>query len=101
MCSPKKTSSTCWPSWNQAGAGTTPHSNGDPIQAHAPYPLNHSALNSDMKAHEQGKNIGNKNQDRGRTNPPGQNPKQNDAVDHDLYNDENRQNPLEPKKQGR
>jgi hypothetical protein len=55
-----------------------------------------------MKANEQGKNIGNsKSQDRGRTNPPGQNPKQNDAVDHDLYHDEGRQNPLancKPKK---
>jgi hypothetical protein len=30
--------------------------------------------------------------DRGRTNLPGGNPKQNDAVDHDLYNDENRPN---------
>jgi hypothetical protein len=32
------------------------------------------------------------NDDRGRTNLPGGNPKQNDAVDHDVYNDENRQN---------
>jgi hypothetical protein len=30
--------------------------------------------------------------DRGRTNVPGGNPRQNDAVDHDLYNDENRPN---------
>jgi hypothetical protein len=30
--------------------------------------------------------------DRGRTIVPGGNPKQNDAVDHDLYNDENRPN---------
>jgi hypothetical protein len=30
--------------------------------------------------------------DRGRTKAPGGNPRQNDAVDHDLYNDENRPN---------
>ena len=30
--------------------------------------------------------------DRGWTNLPGGNPRQNDAVDHDLYNDENRPN---------
>jgi hypothetical protein len=35
-----------------------------------------------------------KQSDRGRTMVPGGNPKQNDAVDHDLYNDENRRNPL-------
>lgn len=34
----------------------------------------------------------NQQNDRGRTNPPGGNPRQNDAVDHDLYNDENRPN---------
>jgi hypothetical protein len=41
----------------------------------------------------QDKRQGRKN-DRGRTNVPGGNPRQNDAVDHDLYNDENRRNPL-------
>jgi hypothetical protein len=46
-----------------------------------------------MKMHQPGKDS-KQGQDRGRTNPPGQNPKQNDAVDHDLYNDENRVNPL-------
>jgi hypothetical protein len=30
--------------------------------------------------------------DRGPTNLPGGNPRQNDAVDHDVYNDENRPN---------
>src|ERR1041384_5350782 len=34
----------------------------------------------------------NQKSDRGRTNPPGGNPRQNDAVDHDLYNDEGRPN---------
>ena len=34
----------------------------------------------------------NQKDDRGRTNQPGGNPRQNDAVDHDLYNDENRPN---------
>jgi hypothetical protein len=36
----------------------------------------------------------NQKDDRGRTTLPGGNPRQNDAVDHDLYNDENRINPL-------
>lgn len=68
------------------------------IQARAPFTLNDPALTSDMNTHEQGKRSRNKGQDRGRTNPPGQNPKQNDAVDHDHNNDENRQNPLDQKK---
>jgi hypothetical protein len=34
----------------------------------------------------------NRKNDRGRTNAPGGNPRQNDAVDHDLYNDEGRPN---------
>lgn len=34
----------------------------------------------------------NQNDDRGRTKVPGGNPRQNDAVDHDLYNDGNRPN---------
>jgi hypothetical protein len=34
----------------------------------------------------------NQKDDRGRTQAPGGNPRQNDAVDHDLYNDENRPN---------
>ena len=41
-----------------------------------------------------------KQSDRGRTNVPGGNPKQNDAVDHDLYNDENRPNLAKNKSQG-
>jgi hypothetical protein len=44
-----------------------------------------------MNAQQQGKKQ-NQKDDRGRTNAPGGNPKQNDAVDHDLYNDENRPN---------
>jgi hypothetical protein len=51
-----------------------------------------------MKMHQPGK-ASKDAQDRGRTNPPGQNPKQNDAVDHDLYNDEGRINPLAEKSQ--
>ncbi len=56
-----------------------------------------------MKTQQQDKRTDD-NSGRGRTNMPGQNPRQNDAVDHDLYNDENRINPLEDqssKKQGR
>jgi hypothetical protein len=41
---------------------------------------------------EQQRKQSQKQNDRGRTNVPGGNPKQNDAVDHDLYNDENRPN---------
>jgi hypothetical protein len=48
-----------------------------------------------MKEHQPGK-ASKGNNDRGRTKVPGGNPKQNDAVDHDLYNDENRVNPLDP-----
>lgn len=44
-----------------------------------------------MNAQQQGKKQNHKD-DRGRTNVPGGNPKQNDAVDHDVYNDENRPN---------
>jgi hypothetical protein len=40
----------------------------------------------------------NRQNDRGRTQVPGGNPRQNDAVDHDLYNDENRINPLADRK---
>ena len=32
---------------------------------------------------------------RGKTDVPGQNPKQNDAPDHDEHHDESRQNPLD------
>jgi hypothetical protein len=49
-----------------------------------------------MKAPQPGKDSKDNN-DRGRTKVAGGNPKQNDAVDHDLYNDENRTNPLDPK----
>jgi hypothetical protein len=41
-----------------------------------------------------------KQNDRGRTQVPGGNPKQNDAVDHDLYNDENRPNLARTKPRG-
>lgn len=34
----------------------------------------------------------NQKDDRSRTQVPGGNPRQNDAVDHDLYNDEGRPN---------
>jgi hypothetical protein len=46
-----------------------------------------------MKTQQPGKQA-KEQQDRGKTMMPGQNPKQNDAVDHDLYNDEGRINPL-------
>jgi hypothetical protein len=52
-----------------------------------------------MKENAQGKRR--QNDDRGRTNPPGQNPQQNDAVDHDLYHDENRPNLAKDGKSGR
>jgi hypothetical protein len=32
---------------------------------------------------------------RGKTNVPGQNPKQDDAPDHDEHHDDSRQNPLD------
>jgi hypothetical protein len=34
--------------------------------------------------------------DRGKTDVPGQNPRQNDAVDQDVYHDETRKNILDP-----
>ena len=37
----------------------------------------------------------NKDSGREKTNPPGQNPKQNDAPDHDVHHDESRVNPLD------
>ncbi len=49
-----------------------------------------------MKPQQAAKRQSRSQQDRGRTNVPGGNPRQNDAVDHDLYNDENRINPLGP-----
>jgi len=49
------------------------------------------AIDLGMKSQQPGKER-NQESDRGRTNVPGGNPKQNDAVDHDLYNDENRPN---------
>ena len=44
-----------------------------------------------MNDQQKGQKQNNQN-DRGRTQVPGGNPRQNDAVDHDLYNDENRPN---------
>jgi hypothetical protein len=52
-----------------------------------------------MNEQKQGKKPG-QNDERGRTTVPGGNPKQNDAVDHDLYNDENRPNLAKEKSSG-
>jgi hypothetical protein len=56
-------------------------------------------INLNYMNEQQGKKEKQKD-DRGRTNVPGGNPRQNDAVDHDLYNDENRPN-LAQKKSGK
>jgi hypothetical protein len=45
-----------------------------------------------MKSQQRDKRQQQPNWTRERTNMPGQNPKQNDAVDHDLYHDEGRIN---------
>ena len=45
-----------------------------------------------MNEQNQRKGQQNQKDDRGRTQVPGGNPRQNDAVDHDLYNDEGRPN---------
>lgn len=51
-----------------------------------------------MNQHQPGKRRQNDN-NRGRTNLPGGNPRQNDAVDHDLYNDEGRINPAQGRRE--
>ena len=51
-----------------------------------------------MNQHQSGKRRQQQN-DRGRTNMPGGNPRQNDAVDHDLYNDEGRVNGVQGKRE--